>query len=55
MPHRKRKAAAAKPSPPPPKKRKQWSNESMVLAMNAVKAGRYGVNEAARTYVWPTF
>ena len=41
-------------SPPLPKKRKQWSNKSMVLAMEAVQAGRFGVNEAARMYDLPS-
>lgn len=50
---RKRKRAAAEPPPPPPKKRKQWSSDSMVLDMEAVKAGRLGVTEAARTYGIP--
>ena len=53
MPRRRKRKAAAEPLPPPPKKRKQWSNDSMVLAMEAVKAGRLGVNEAARTYGLP--
>ncbi len=51
---KKRRKTAAAESPPLPKKRKQWSNKSMVLAMEAVKAGRFGVNEAARMYGLPS-
>ena len=50
---RKRKVAAAQPKPPA-KKRKQWDNDSMLLAMEAVKSGKLGVNEASRTYGLPS-
>lgn len=52
MPRRRKRKPAAQPKPPA-KKRKQWDNNSMQLAMEAVKSGRLGVNEAARTYGLP--
>ena len=36
-----------------PKKMKLWSEESMVLAMEAVSGGRMGLNQAARNYYVP--
>ena len=46
------KRAVAAKLPQSLKKRRQWSDETMVLAMEAVKSGRFGVNEAARTYIF---
>ena len=37
-----------------PDKLRQWDNESIVCAMEAVRSGRMGVNQAARVHSIPT-
>ncbi len=51
---RKRPAVSSNPTVSAPvKRRKQWSDQTMLMAMNSVRDGRMGVNEAARTYGLP--
>ena len=38
----------------PPKKRKQWDENSMVCAMEAVKSGELRVNQVAKQFGAPT-
>ena len=51
---RSRSAPTVIHSPAKRAKRKQWSNSQMVPAMNAVKHGEMGLNEAATAHGVPT-
>ena len=50
---RSKSAPAVLHSPAKKLKRKQWTNEQMVNAMEAVSSGESGINEAARVYDVP--